>query len=84
MYLGVALVKTAHDLYTIPGANQTEGFHWLPNGANADMYDIDVLAGGPLIREGIDQGWSVEQIRDAWTPRLEDWKANCRAKYLLY
>ena len=83
VYLGVAMVQTAYQLYHVPG-NDTAGFYFLPNPSTPDRPDIDVLAGGPLIREGIEQGWSVDQIRDAWTPALEYWKTNVRAKYLLY
>jgi uncharacterized protein YbbC (DUF1343 family) len=44
---------------------------------------FDVLAGGPVLREQIQKGMSVEQIRDTWKEGLEIF-SKIRDKYLLY
>jgi uncharacterized protein YbbC (DUF1343 family) len=44
---------------------------------------FDVLAGGPVLREQIQEGMSAEQIRATWKEGLEKF-GKIRAKYLLY
>lgn len=44
---------------------------------------FDVLAGGPKLREQIQQGMSSSEIRETWKPGLEEFKKT-RQKYLLY
>ena len=44
---------------------------------------FDVLAGGPTLRQQIQQGLSAEQIRESWKEGLEEF-GKIRAKYLLY
>lgn len=61
VYLGTALLWSAKHLYTTSGddgprGNTTDGFHWIFS-PGTEEYDIDVLVGGPLIREG-NRGWS--------------------------
>jgi len=44
---------------------------------------FDVLSGGPVLREQIQQGMTPEQIRATWGKGLEDF-SKIRMKYLLY
>ena len=44
---------------------------------------FDTLAGGPTLRQQIQQGLSAEQIRESWKEGLEEF-GKIRAKYLLY
>jgi len=87
VFVGVSLLYTARKLYTVgntTGDGTTSGaFHWIFGGSSKTVYDVDVLTGSPLIREGIESGLNPDQIRDAWTPGLEAFKQK-RAKYLLY
>lgn len=79
VYVGVALLSTAKHLYGNPNHN-TVKFTWV----EADgVYDVDLLAGGPLIRESIDAGLSPKAIRASWQGELEKFKT-IREKYLLY
>ncbi|EFW99753.1 hypothetical protein CMQ_71 [Grosmannia clavigera kw1407] len=85
VYVGVGLLWTARHLYangsTEPNeGNYTASFHWRQNG---DYYDIDLLVGSPLIREGIETGLHPSQIKAAWKGELDLFKKR-RSKYLLY
>ena len=86
-YVGVSLLYTARKLYTVDnstGEEPTTGaFHWIYNTADKSMYDVDVLTGSALVREGIEDGKSPDEIREAWTPRLEEFREK-RKKYLIY
>ncbi|KAK2738905.1 hypothetical protein FQN55_009675 [Onygenales sp. PD_40] len=77
VYMGVSLVWAAKTLYTLPvdDGNQTASFHWGKS--------IDVLGGGPLLRESIDAGLEPEEIRERWMPALERFR-EVRKGYLLY
>jgi len=44
---------------------------------------FDVLAGGPVLREQIQEGMTARQIRDTWKEGLEKF-SRIREKYLLY
>lgn len=44
---------------------------------------MDTLTGGTLVREGIEAGWSPDQIRGAWESDLREFKKK-RESYLLY
>lgn len=87
VFVGVSLLYTARKLYTVDnttGDGTTTGaFHWIYSGSSKTLYDVDVLTGSPLIREGIESGLTPDEIRAAWTPSLEVFKQK-RAKYLLY
>lgn len=88
VYLGVALLWSAKNLYTVAGndtgfGNTTTSFHWLFNDSNATVYDVDVLSGGTLIREGIESGLSPDAIRETWADELAEFK-KLREHYLLY
>lgn len=87
VYVGTALLWAAKHLYTIDGydggkGNTTDGFHWIFAGGTME-YDIDVLVGGPVVRESIDAGLSPEEVRQRWMPELEVFREK-RKKYLLY
>lgn len=86
-YIGVSLLYTARKLYTVDNTTSqqpnTGAFHWLPSSANESTYNIDVLTGSSLIREGIESGLTPDELRDQWTPRLAEFKEK-RHQYLIY
>ena len=76
--VGVAMVKTAYDLY--PGK-----FEW-----KRDAYEyefgknpFDVVAGTDKIRKAIEAGASLAEIKEAWTERLNEFK-EIRESFFLY
>jgi uncharacterized protein YbbC (DUF1343 family) len=75
---GVAIVKTAFDMY---GAN----FRWKdpPYEYEYDRNPFDLIAGTSALREAIERGDALEQIEDSWRHPLKEFKA-IRAKFLLY
>ncbi|KAM0739434.1 hypothetical protein ACQRIT_007171 [Beauveria bassiana] len=85
-FVGVSLLYTARKLFgngstlNMGSANQSFGFLY---NTRSNMYNIDVLAGSPLVRESLERNMTPEQIRDKWTPRLNEFRA-IRKKYLLY
>lgn len=81
VYLGVALLSTAKQLYQTP-KNGT-AFEWLASTSDKSQFNVDILAGSPLVREGIDAGLTPEAIRASWKPALAKFKAQ-RAQYLVY
>lgn len=88
VYLGVGLLWSARKLFTVGGnttgvGNTTQSFHWLFNGALTTLYDVDVLSGGPRIREGIEAGLEPAEIKAGWEEELELFK-KVRKQYLLY
>ncbi|KAK8144513.1 hypothetical protein G3M48_005720 [Beauveria asiatica] len=86
-FVGVSLLYTARKLFgngstsNIASANN-QSFGFLYN-SRSSKYNIDVLAGSPLVRESLERDMTPEQIRDKWTPRLNEFRA-IRNKYLLY
>lgn len=88
VFLGVSLLWSAKNLYTVGGndtgfGNTTQSFRWLFNGSNKSLYDVDVLTGGSLVREGIEAGLSPDEIRSQWEAGLHAFKTK-RSSYLLY
>lgn len=89
VHVGVSLLWKARQLYAtndVSGEGDITGsFHWKlwNNNGVTDIYDIDVLAGGPMIREGIEAGLTPDQIRHLWQDDLNQFKAK-RERYLLY
>jgi uncharacterized protein YbbC (DUF1343 family) len=75
---GVAMVKTAYDMYR-------EQFRWKdpPYEYVYDRNPFDVIAGTNKVREAIEQGDSVQSIRDGWQAPLSEFK-ELREGYLLY
>jgi uncharacterized protein YbbC (DUF1343 family) len=66
-------------LYGDPTRN-AGNFTWLEAD---DVYDVDLLTGGPLILESIDAGLNPEAIEGRWQDGLERFKTR-RKQYLLY
>jgi uncharacterized protein YbbC (DUF1343 family) len=79
VYVRVALWSTAKRLYGDPTRN-AGNFTWLEAD---DVYDVDLLTGGPLILESIDAGLNPEAIEGRWQDGLERFKTR-RKQYLLY
>ena len=75
---GVAVVKTAYDLYT-------DSFRWKepPYEYVYDKNPFDVIAGTDKLRRAIESGESLESIVASWTEGLEAFR-KVREKFLLY
>ena len=75
---GVAMVKTAYDMY--PG-----DFAWKepPYEYVYDKNPFDVISGTSKLREAFEQGTALEEIVRSWQPALDDFKRT-RESYLLY
>ncbi|SDP29974.1 exo-beta-N-acetylmuramidase NamZ family protein [Halobacillus aidingensis] len=72
---GVYLVKTIHDMYP-------EDFEFrAENSAGVSFFDL--LVGNGWIREAIENGESVEDMKDRWEDGLKDFN-KVRKHYLLY
>lgn len=76
--VGIAMVKTAYDLYT-------DQFEW-----KRDAYEyefgknpFDVVSGTDTIRKQIEAGSSLKAITDSWEPRASEF-AEVRKEFLLY
>lgn len=76
--VGLAMVKTAYDLYG-------DEFRWKepPYEYVFDKNPFDVIAGTDKIRKGIERGDSLETIIESWQGDLTRFK-EARAKFLLY
>ncbi|MEO6052197.1 MAG: DUF1343 domain-containing protein [Pyrinomonadaceae bacterium] len=76
--VGIAMVKTAYDLYP-------EQFQWKQEAYEYvfDKNPFDVVSGTDTIRKQIESGGSLAEIEAAWAERLEEFQ-NLRIKYLLY
>ncbi len=76
--VGIAMVKTAYDLYT-------KHFQWKQTAYEYvfDKNPFDVVCGTDKIRKQIEGGVSLEEIEADWADGLIDFKAK-RAAYLLY
>lgn len=75
---GVAIVKTAYDMYP-------NDFRWKdpPYEYEYTRNPFDVISGTTKLREQIERGDSLEAIVDSWQPRLDEFRA-VRQSYLLY
>src|SRR6266850_4508309 len=76
--VGIAMVKTAFDMYR-------EDFLW-KNTPYEYVYDknpFDVISGTNKIREAIEKGSGLNEIQDRWKGPLAEFRA-VREKYLLY
>ena len=78
MITGIAMVKTAYDMYK-------EDFRWKdpPYEYVYDRNPFDVISGTTGTREAIEQGRSLAAIKSNWQPALEEFKS-VRERYLLY
>ena len=56
-------------------------FKWVKTGPS--RYWIDLLTGNTMVREGISNGLSVDQIVAQWQQELDWFKAMAK-KYLIY
>lgn len=76
--VGIAMIKTAYDLYK-------EQFEWKRDAYEYvfDKNPFDVVCGTDKIREAIESGISLREIEDSWVEGLAAF-AEIRAKYLLY
>ncbi|MCA1057198.1 DUF1343 domain-containing protein [Rossellomorea aquimaris] len=72
---GLHIVKTIHDMYPEDFEFRTE------NSAGISFFDN--LIGNGWIREGIEQGRSVEEMVAEWKPELDQFK-QVREHYLIY
>jgi uncharacterized protein YbbC (DUF1343 family) len=75
---GIAIVKTAFDLYG-------DGFKWKnpPYEYEYDKNPFDVIAGTSKVREAIERGDSLERIKESWQAPLADF-SKLRGDFLLY
>lgn len=75
---GITMVKVAYDLY---GSE----FRWKepPYEYVYDRNPFDVIAGTSSIREGIERGASIEEIRSSWPEPFDEFM-RAREQYLLY
>jgi uncharacterized protein YbbC (DUF1343 family) len=75
---GVAMVKTAYDMYK-------ESFRWKdpPYEYEYERNPFDVIAGTTKLRTAIEKGSSLDSIRESWQPALSDF-LRIRDRYLLY
>jgi uncharacterized protein YbbC (DUF1343 family) len=75
---GVAIVKTAFDMYG-------ESFRWKdpPYEYEYDRNPFDLIAGTSALREAIERGDSLEEIENSWRDPLKEFMA-IREKFLLY
>lgn len=75
---GVAMVKTAYDMYG-------EDFRWKepPYEYVYDRNPFDVIAGTTALRRAFEEGTSVEDIEQGWQAGLAEFK-KLREPYLLY
>src|SRR5687767_462971 len=75
---GVAIVKTAHDLYR-------DDFRWKdpPYEYEFERNPFDVISGTTEMRRQIERGDSLDSIIQSWQPALDDFK-DIRRAHLLY
>jgi uncharacterized protein YbbC (DUF1343 family) len=75
---GVAIVKTAHDLYR-------DDFRWKepPYEYEFERNPFDVISGTTEMRVQIERGESLDSIVESWQPALEEFK-RVRREHLLY
>ena len=76
--VGIAMIKTAYDLYT-------DHFDWKrdPYEYVFDQNPFDVVCGTDKIRKAIESGASLKEIENSWADGLKDF-AEARRAYLLY
>jgi uncharacterized protein YbbC (DUF1343 family) len=76
--VGVAMVKTAYDLYT-------DKFQWKQEDYEYEFgkNPFDVVSGTDKIRKAIEDGSSLEHIKESWTNDLQSF-LEVRKQFLLY
>jgi uncharacterized protein YbbC (DUF1343 family) len=75
---GVAVLRGFRHMFPDDFAWRTREYEFV-----ADHPAIDLLTGGPEVREGIDAGLSLEAIAATWRPAEEAFRAR-RGRWLLY
>lgn len=75
---GIAMVKTAYDLYGSEFLWKEPPYEYV-----YDRKPFDVIAGTSSIREGIERGDSLDEIRSSWPERFDEF-TRAREQYLLY
>ena len=76
--VGIAMIKTAYDLY--PGQ-----FQWKQEAYEYefDKNPFDVVSGTDTIRKAIEKGISLKEIEDSWLAGLKDFEKT-RGAFLMY
>lgn len=76
--VGIAMVKTAHDLYP-------DHFQWKQDDYEYEFgkNPFDVVSGTDRIRKAIEAGTGLSEIADSWTDRLRSF-TEVRSQFLLY
>ncbi len=76
--VGVAMVKTAYDMYP-------DKFQWRQNDYEYEFgrNPMDIVCGTDKIRKAIEAGGSLDAITSGWAAEIEKFKS-IREKYLLY
>ena len=75
---GVAVLRTIHAMFPKQFRWRTRGYEFVDT-----IPAIDLLAGGPALREGIDAGASLEDLQAAWRPAEAAFR-DARRTWLLY
>jgi uncharacterized protein YbbC (DUF1343 family) len=75
---GVAVLRAFRQMFPKELRWRTREYEFV-----SDKPAIDLLAGGPAVREGIDQGKSLADLAATWRPAEDDFRAR-RQKWLLY
>ena len=76
--VGIAMVKTAYDLYRDQFQWKQEAYEYV-----FDKNPFDVVCGTDKIRTGIESGESLDAIVSSWQPELSEFQT-IREQYLLY
>ncbi|HVC83022.1 MAG TPA: DUF1343 domain-containing protein [Chloroflexota bacterium] len=74
--LGVHLLAALREIHPVE-------FAWRPPSKESNRAPIDLLAGGPHLREQLDRDLPAEQIVASWKPDLQGFRT-ARKAYLLY
>ncbi|MBK9156357.1 MAG: DUF1343 domain-containing protein [Chloracidobacterium sp.] len=76
--VGIAMIKTAYDLYPDEFLWKQDPYEYV-----FDQNPFDVVCGTDTIRKAIEAGGSVEDILDSWNAGSEEF-SEIRTEYLLY
>jgi len=75
---GVAVIRAIHDMLPKQFRWRTREYEFVD-----EIPAIDLLAGGPALREGIDAGQSLETLAAAWRPAEAAFR-EARQTWLIY
>jgi uncharacterized protein YbbC (DUF1343 family) len=75
---GVAVIRAFRHMFPRDFRWRTRVYEFV-----SDKPAIDLLTGGPEVREGIDAGASLDALAATWRPAEDDFRAK-RARWLLY